>query len=88
MWVLPEQRDAQAAPPPLWPLRSAVLGEGLKSGDIISTEPDSSQLFSTSPAAQRGAYFIPIKPTQASQLHIMLFFFFAHGEASLALAKR
>lgn len=61
--------------PLLWqPLCPALLGGGWKSSDIISTEPDSSRLFSTSRAAQQGTHFISIKQMQASQLHRMIFF--------------
>lgn len=63
-------------------LHPALPGGRWKSTDIIGTEPDSSWLFSTSRAAQRGTHFIPIKPLQASQLYIMIFFFF------LLVAKR
>lgn len=86
MWVLPEQSDTHPGPPLLWPLHPASLGGGWKSSDIISTEPDSSQLFSTSCAAQQGTHFISIKTTQASQLHITIFF--AHSQVCLPLAKR
>lgn len=63
VWVLPVQRDMHPGPLLLQPLRPALLRGGLKSSDNISTEPDSSRLFSTSHAAQRGTHFVPIKPT-------------------------
>lgn len=83
MWVLPVQSDTFPGPSLSWPLHSALPGGRWKSTDIIGTEPDSSWLFSTSRAAQRGTHFIPIKPLQASQLYIMIFFFFFYS-----LAKR
>lgn len=76
MWVLPVQSDTFPDPSLSWPLHPALPGGRWKSADIIGTEPDSSWLFSTSRAAQRGTHFIPIKPLQASQLYIMIFFFF------------
>lgn len=90
VWVLPVQSDTHPGPSLLRPFRPALLGRGRKGSDIISMEPDSSRLFSTRCAAQRGTHFIPIKQTQASQLHIMIlfFFFFARGQACLPLAKR
>ncbi|RLV98780.1 hypothetical protein DV515_00010369, partial [Chloebia gouldiae] len=88
MRVLPVQSDTFPDPSLSWPLHPALPGGRWKSTDIIGTEPDSSWLFSTSRAAQRGTHFIPIKPLQSSQLYIMIFFFLTRSKACLPRAKR
>lgn len=71
--------------PLLRPLRPAGRGGGWRSSDITRTETDSSQLFSTSRAAQRGTHFSPIIRTQPSQPHVMSV---APSQACLPPAKR